>query len=161
MAAGASVGAILCEYFILKSSIYYFRFGYLSSTFPFFSSFFFLRFVVGAAAATIVGGCTFFFSVALTQSVRFDDESFHRYDSLNMTPQNIHSQTVHINARKKKQRKEKKRWRKIDANDTDMDGKRMNGKNHFYMNTHSANAKRFFFGGDEDEDDGDWQTKKN
>lgn len=61
MAAGASVGAILCEYFILKSSIYYFRFGYLSSTFPFFSSFFFLRFVVGAAAATIVGGCTFFF----------------------------------------------------------------------------------------------------
>lgn len=66
-----------------------------------------------------------------------------------------------MQGRRSKERK-KKRWRKIDANDTDMDGKRMNGKNHFYMNTHSAaNAKRFFFGGDEDEDDGDWQTKKN
>lgn len=40
------VGAILCQYFILKSSIYYFRFGYLSSTFPFFSSFFFFTFAL-------------------------------------------------------------------------------------------------------------------
>lgn len=113
MAAGASVGAILCEYFILKSSIYYFRFGYLSSTFPFFSSFFFLRFVVGAAAATIVGGCTIFFFCC------FDSVGAIRRRIISPLRQPEHDATKHTftnSAYKCKEEEAKKGKKKMEKN---------------------------------------------
>lgn len=81
-----------------------------------------------------------------------------------MTPQNIHPHTDYKCPEEEEEEKEKgaeakaeeeeKAGEKIDANDTDMNGKRMNGKNHFYMDTHfAANAKRFFSDGDDDGDE--------